>query len=120
MAPNLTELKAASRGKNLTGRNRRVRGLEWKRLSHPSGPPGTTLGGTVLNYVTIFQPQEFFTEAVLLSARERDSRHSKGERKGLTSAVATALAARGEEHCVCDSELGLQKVSPGITEKCWK
>lgn len=67
MAPNLTELKAASRGKNPTGRNRRVRGLEWKRLSHPSGPPGTTLGGTVLNYVTIFQPQEFFTEAVLLS-----------------------------------------------------
>lgn len=36
---------------------------------------GPLLGGTVLNYVTILQPQEFFTEAVLLSARERDSRH---------------------------------------------
>lgn len=31
---------------------------------------GPLLGGTVLNYATILQPQEFFTEAVLLSAKK--------------------------------------------------
>lgn len=57
--------------------------LEWKRLSELSDSPGTTPGGMLINYLTILQLRSSFSEAVLLSVRERGCGRGGGERKGL-------------------------------------
>lgn len=42
------------------GRKEKSGRLEWKRLSELPDSPGTTLGGMLINYLTILQPRKFF------------------------------------------------------------
>lgn len=74
-----------------------MRGLGWKRLFQPSGPPGTTLQ-TVINYVTTLQPQEFFTEAALCQPEKGAVGMVK--EKGPSARLQPALPAEGEAHYV--------------------